>query len=295
MAISRRKVLAGMGVGAGAAVVGQGGASAAPDAQPSGAGGGEASLVPAAITPGLDYLLLGGSEFMGRTNDIAFSSGTTGVYTTTAGAFIDSHFGLPVGATLKEIEIFASGTGSLDIAIYRVSTAVAVTGIGTGSATAAAPGTLTFTEVTDGNSIYVIEIDNTSATLRFQTARIGFIPPYRRLVTVSPQVRAYNTRDTAGLVKFANTEERVIDLSAVVPAGAVAAVLNLTTTQQEGPGFLGLFPDGTAWPNTSSINYFTGQDIANNSIVGVSADRKIKAHCGGGATHVIVDVTGYLI
>ena len=98
--------------------------------------------------------------------------------------------------------------------------------------------------------------------LRFQTARIGFIPPYRRLVTVNPQVRVYNTRDTVGLVKFANSEERVIDLSSVVPAGAVAAIVNLTTTQQDAPGFLGLFPDGTAWPNTSSINYFTGQDIA---------------------------------
>jgi hypothetical protein len=87
----------------------------------------------------------------------------------------------------------------------------------------------------------------------------------------------------------------VIDLSSVVPAGAVAAILNVTTTLQSALGFLSLFPDGTAWPGTSSINYVTAQDIANSSIVGVSADRKVKVRCGGGATHVIIDVTGYLI
>jgi hypothetical protein len=292
MSITRRNVLAGAGISAGAIAVGQGVATAA-DEQATSTSAADVPLLPAAITASLDYLILGGSEFMGRTNNISYSSGTAGVFT--SGTYIDCHFGLPVGSTLKEIEIFAAGTGSLSVGAFRVSAAGAVDSIGSVSVTGGSSGTMSFTELTDGNSVYLIEISGTSASLLFQTARVGFIPPYRRLVTVNPQVRVYNTRDTPGLVKFVNAEERVIDLSAAVPAGAVAAILNLTTTQQDAPGFLGLFPDGTTWPNTSSINYFTGQDIANNSIVGVSAARRIKAHCGGGATHVIVDVTGYLI
>jgi hypothetical protein len=115
------------------------------------------------------------------------------------------------------------------------------------------------------------------------------------VVAVNPQLRVYNGRDTGGLTKIANDEERVIDLSSVVPAGATAAIVNLTTTLQTAVGFLGLFPDGTSWPGTSSVNYVAAQDAANSSIVGVSTGRKIKVRCGGGATHVIIDVTGYLI
>ena len=292
MSITRRNVLAGMGVSAGVVATGQGAAAAAPD-QVTTPTEVAAPLLPAAITPGLDYLFLGGSQFMGRSNDILFSNGTAGVYT--SGVFIDAHFGLPVGSTIKEIELFITGSSSVTVGTYRISTAGAISSLGALTVVGGTPGTISMTEVTDGNSIYMIEVNGTTAGRVFQAARVGYIPPYRRLITVNPQQRVYSTRDTPSLVKFVNTEERVIDLSAAVPAGAVAAVLNVTTTQQENPGYLGLFPDGTTWPGTSSINYFTGQDIANNSIVGVSSDRKIKCRCGGGSTHVIVDVTGYLI
>ena len=127
-------------------------------------GGNAAALVPAAITAGLDYLIVGGTEFIGRNNDFGYNAGTTGVFTTTAASYIDCNFGLPIGSTLKEMEVFASGTGSLAVSVYRVSpTGSSVTSIGSVAATAATPGTMTFTEAVDGNSVYLIEIGNTSA------------------------------------------------------------------------------------------------------------------------------------
>ncbi|HUP76764.1 MAG TPA: hypothetical protein VM282_27260 [Acidimicrobiales bacterium] len=294
MSISRRTVLAGLGVGAGAAAVGPGIASAAADA-PRARAVAAAQLAPAAISAGLDYLILGGSSFISQNNTLFFQPGSTGVY---AGTAIDAHFGLPVGSTLREVEIFASGDpGPLTAEVYRVpaggtfvAPALATTPVAGG-----ASATMTLNELTDGNSLYLIEVTGTTATLALQMARVGFIPPYRRVVTVNPQQRVYNSRDSVGVAKIVDNEERVIDLSSVVPAGATAAIVNLTTTLQSALGYLSLFPDGTTWPGTSSINYFTAQDIANSSIVAVSTDRKIKVRCGGGATHVIIDVTGYLI
>jgi hypothetical protein len=80
-----------------------------------------------------------------------------------------------------------------------------------------------------------------------------------------------------------------------VIAGAKAALVNLTITNTEGSGFLGLFPTGTAWPGTSSINWSgPNQIVANSATVAVSPEGSIDIFCGGGGrTHVVVDLLGY--
>jgi len=80
----------------------------------------------------------------------------------------------------------------------------------------------------------------------------------------------------------------------------VAAFLNVTVTQTEGSGFLrvtgsdlsGERPDA----KTSNINWFApNQTLANLALTSVGGENGIQVFCGGGGkTHVVVDIMGYI-
>lgn len=81
-----------------------------------------------------------------------------------------------------------------------------------------------------------------------------------------------------------------------VPAGAVAAAVNLTVTSPTAGGNLTAFAAGTALPATSTLNFAAGQTRANNAVVqlGQAGGVTIFYAGGGGASaHVIMDVVGY--
>lgn len=80
-----------------------------------------------------------------------------------------------------------------------------------------------------------------------------------------------------------------------VPATAHAVALNVTVTQSTDPGFLVVYPGGTATPGTSTLNYRAGQTRANNVIVGLGLSGDILVHCGqsAGTAHAVIDVDGY--
>lgn len=81
-----------------------------------------------------------------------------------------------------------------------------------------------------------------------------------------------------------------------VPAGAKAAMINLTATQPRSFGHLAAYPAGQAVPATSNINYSTGQTIANFAVVPIGADGKITVrNTSTGQVHVIVDFVGYIL
>ncbi|MCU1398715.1 MAG: acid phosphatase [Acidimicrobiales bacterium] len=79
-----------------------------------------------------------------------------------------------------------------------------------------------------------------------------------------------------------------------VPAGATAAVVNITATEAGGPGYVQAFPTGAGTPGASSnLNIErVGQTIANSAIVPIGADGSITLHTQQ-STHLIVDVAGY--
>ncbi|MFD0570983.1 PKD domain-containing protein [Kitasatospora gansuensis] len=79
-----------------------------------------------------------------------------------------------------------------------------------------------------------------------------------------------------------------------LPGGITAVALNVTTTGAGSGGFLTVYPNGTATPNASNVNFGKGQTIANSVIVPVGPDGKIRVFNGSGSpTDVIVDVVGY--
>lgn len=113
----------------------------------------------------------------------------------------------------------------------------------------------------------------------------------------TPGVMARNTsrvisvkdgRDAAGTVTAAD----------VVPAGATAVTFNVTCTGTTGPNYLSVTPgDTAATPNTSTLNWPGGMDLANASTVKLDGNRQIKVFLGDqtGSAHVIVDITGYYL
>lgn len=80
-----------------------------------------------------------------------------------------------------------------------------------------------------------------------------------------------------------------------LPATAHAVALNVTVTQPTDPGFLVVYPGGTATPGTSTLNYRAGQTRANNVVVGLGLGGDILVHCGqsAGTAHAVIDVDGY--
>jgi hypothetical protein len=83
-----------------------------------------------------------------------------------------------------------------------------------------------------------------------------------------------------------------------VPKGATGVVGNVTVVQPTGGGDLRLYPGGAPLPATSSINFASGQVVANGVTVGLNTGGQISIKVdmpAGTATHVIFDASGYVM
>jgi hypothetical protein len=118
----------------------------------------------------------------------------------------------------------------------------------------------------------------------------------------SPQ-RAYDSRVAGNGARVNQGEIVTIQIAGVVPGvppNALGVIANLIVDRTLGGGFLTAYPAGTPVPATSNVNWNTNdQTIANGATIGLGgggislfADASILA--GTPATHVIVDVAGYV-
>ena len=81
----------------------------------------------------------------------------------------------------------------------------------------------------------------------------------------------------------------------VIPDDALAVVGNATVVnnlQGSGPGFITLYPSGSARPGVSNINYTAGQVLSNAFAAGLGGDGAFKIFALS-TTDLIVDVSGY--
>jgi hypothetical protein len=81
-----------------------------------------------------------------------------------------------------------------------------------------------------------------------------------------------------------------------IPAGATAAVLNVSVVNPAGPGFLTVFPRGATQPFTANVNY-TGSQVTGNRVIVPLSTTGVTAGSVSifrvAAADVIVDVSGY--
>ena len=79
-----------------------------------------------------------------------------------------------------------------------------------------------------------------------------------------------------------------------IPAGATAAVLNVTAVGPVVPGFVTVHPRGTPLPTASNLNHLPGVVVANVVIARIGAGGDVCVFTSGG-TDLVVDVAGWLI
>ncbi|MFD7257846.1 hypothetical protein [Streptomyces sp. NPDC059874] len=82
-----------------------------------------------------------------------------------------------------------------------------------------------------------------------------------------------------------------------IPKGVTAVVLNVTVTNSRSAGFITAYPAGSERPNSSNVNFHTGQTVPNLVVVPVGKDGYVDLYNGswnaGDTVDLIADVTGY--
>jgi hypothetical protein len=118
-----------------------------------------------------------------------------------------------------------------------------------------------------------------------------------RFVPVTP-VRFLDTRIGVGGAPIPVTEKGYVDLRTAggrgVPAGATAAVLNLTATGVSAATHVSAFPAGTS-AGVSNLNLTPGATRANLAIVKTGQDGRVRLQNNSGQLHLIGDLAGYMI
>ncbi|MDJ0342316.1 hypothetical protein QMK19_21505 [Streptomyces sp. H10-C2] len=77
-------------------------------------------------------------------------------------------------------------------------------------------------------------------------------------------------------------------------ANAIGVDLNVTVTQGAQPGFMTVYPQGTARPAASNLNWTAGQTIPNHVVV-TTSDAGMNSFYNGspGSVQLIADLNGY--
>ncbi len=121
------------------------------------------------------------------------------------------------------------------------------------------------------------------------------LPATSRFTSVAP-TRLLDTRTGEGGSQRIRAGEQItlqVGGRGGVPSGATAAVLSVVAVDPAGGGFLTTFPCTPTRPTASTVNFVTGQIVANTAIATLSSSGQlcIYAHA---TTDVVVDVTGWL-
>jgi hypothetical protein len=114
------------------------------------------------------------------------------------------------------------------------------------------------------------------------------------LLPIEP-CRLFDSRETPNDGRFdASTWRIQVTERCSIPAGARAGAFNIVATETRGPGFLTLWPSGSARPTVSTLNYLAGSTVSNSAVVQLGAGGKLDVYRHGPA-EVVVDVTAVFV
>lgn len=125
---------------------------------------------------------------------------------------------------------------------------------------------------------------------------VGYVTATSATVTANPSTAIDPTRllDTRVTLRpLAPGESRVIPITGV-PSSAHAVWLNVTGTNATQPGYLTVWPSGTARPDASNLNVAPGRSVANLVLVPLGSDGAVQVFNASGTTDLLIDLAGYL-
>lgn len=295
--VSRRSLIAGAAGAALAAGV------AASYADVAGAAGSRPAAAPrpsdlAAPITGLTYLAIDAYAFQSSTSN-AYYDDTSGAGGLNVPTTIGTSLTLPVGSTIRQVNIAYQGTPALRI-VRRTFGQNGVTELFGPLVLAAGGGPKTQT-IDLTTPIVTAHAQSHALTLAVAAGdstygvTLGYAPPLDGFAPYTGSLgRVLDTRD-AGLTPLAAGEDRSVSFSGRGGGGASFVVFNLAVTGSAGAGFIGAYsPDRGAWPGNASLNWSAGQTISNTVICACDASQTIKLHGGVSSTHVIVDLIGFI-
>jgi hypothetical protein len=132
------------------------------------------------------------------------------------------------------------------------------------------------------------------------------VPPCRvldtRLSNPLGPVPANGTRSilVAGNLTGGGTVQQGGATNCGVPDAATGVFINVVAVNAGGPGHLTVYPFGTSLPLASTLNFTTGQTIANGVLVPIctpsgSCALDLNITMGPAGADLVIDVTGYLM
>jgi Excalibur calcium-binding domain len=125
------------------------------------------------------------------------------------------------------------------------------------------------------------------------TVLVPLVAPARLLDTRPGSPTIDGAFSGTGLRPAAGTVQLSVVGRAGIPAGASAVVLNVTVDQAQADGFITVYPTGEGRPNASNLNYIAAQTVPNAVIARLGSGGTLCIYSLG-ATHLVVDVAGYL-
>jgi uncharacterized protein YkwD len=112
-------------------------------------------------------------------------------------------------------------------------------------------------------------------------------PAISGFATLRSPIRALDTRSSSRV-----TTAAVAAGSFGVPSNARGAAMNVTITDPSSRGFAALYRCDEGWSGASTVNFESGQTVANLAPVALGGDRTV-CFVSSVPVHVIVDIVGY--
>ena len=317
-ALSRRALLASAGGVAGAAALGAvapvaEAAEPVPGPNDPSQGFGTAATSgypPLIVVPGIHYTTYGQFAFQ----PTVISNGKTvsgyGAYCNVANGYMVASVELEAGAQLTELTVGVCNSSGSSVNFAFESYPIAAGGGGaivgtvstpTGGATTVQVNATSLSSTISSNNTYDLAMFTfASGTVRVFSARIGYIPLGYGFVPVTP-TRVYDSRagnPPLGVTKGQlSNGTRVINMlnGLSLPVTPKGVLTNLTVVNTSASGFISLFKNGITWPGTSSINWFTANEVvANTAYTDVDASGQAIAKVpANSSTDFFIDVVGY--
>jgi hypothetical protein len=118
------------------------------------------------------------------------------------------------------------------------------------------------------------------------------LPPPVQYHPITP-VRILDTRTGSALGGNATMDVQVTG-NGGVPAGATAAVINVTATNTTAASYLTVYPKGASRPLASTLNWTAGKTVPNLTEISLGAGGMLTVYNAFGNVDVVFDVNGYV-